>query len=222
MEWAEAGQIAKVLIDDENPVLRIGFEALLNSVPEIEIIPSGRLSRLECVHRYAPDVIVLGAPVPPVEGILELTRIRPASHVVIVTSADDPRLLVGAIEAGAHSCVVYGHFEPHDLVRIILDAARGESYLSPPAMTALVRRLHGAGAAESRRPGLTRREAEIMELIVAGLTNRAIADRLFISEKTVKNHVHNIYKRLKAGGRDHAVARWRDLTRPGGDHPPGT
>jgi two-component system nitrate/nitrite response regulator NarL len=204
-----------VLIDDENPVLRIGFEALLKSVPELEVIPNGRLPRLERVHRYAPEVIVLGARVPPVEEILELARVRPASHIMMVTSADDPRLLVRAIEAGAHSCVVHGHFEPEDLVRIVLGAARGESHRSPPAVTALVRRLHGGGTAETRSPGLTRREAEIMELIVAGLPNRAIADRLFISEKTVKNHIHNIYKRLKADGREHAVARWRDLTRPG-------
>ena len=211
------GRMAKVLIDDENPVLRIGFETLLNSAPEIEVIPGGRSPRPDLVHKYAPDVIVLGAPVPRVEGILELARLRPAPRIVMVTSADDPRLLVGAIEAGAHSCAVHGHFEPPDLVRIILDTAQGESYLSPPVATALVRWLHGGGSVESRRPGLTQREAEIMELIAAGLANRAIADRLFISEKTVKNHIHNIYKRLKADGREHAVARWRDLTaRPAG------
>jgi two-component system nitrate/nitrite response regulator NarL len=189
-------RMAKVLIDDENPVLRIGFEALLNTVPEIEVIRGGRLSRLESVRRYAPDVIVL----------------CPAPRIVLVTSADDPRLLVAAIEAGAHSCAVHGHFEPPELVRIILDTAHGGSYLSPPAVTALVRWLHRGGAPESRRrPGLTQRETEIMELIAEGLANRAIADRLFIAEKTVKNHIHNIYKRLKADGRDHAVARWRDL-----------
>ena len=81
-----ARRMAKVLIDDENPVLRIGFEALLNTVPEIEVIPGGRLSRLESVHRYAPDVIVLGAPVPRVEGILELTRLRPAPRIVLVVA----------------------------------------------------------------------------------------------------------------------------------------
>jgi DNA-binding NarL/FixJ family response regulator len=204
--------MTKVLVDDENPVLRIGFEALLHSVLGVEVIPRGRAPHLESVHRAAPDVVVLGAPVPRVEGILAIARLRPAPRIVVVTSADDPRLLVGAIEAGAHSCAVHGHFEPSDLVRIILDTAQGESYLSPPVVTALVRWLHGGGAAESRRPGLTQREAEIMELIAAGLANRVIADRLFISEKTVKNHIHNIYKRLKADGRDHAVARWRDLT----------
>jgi DNA-binding CsgD family transcriptional regulator len=87
--------------------------------------------------------------------------------------------------------------------------------LSPPVVTALVAWLHNGGGSAARQsrqdPRLTTREIEIMELISAGLNNRRIADRLVISEKTVKNHVHSIYKRLGATGRDHAVERWRKL-----------
>ncbi len=68
-----------------------------------------------------------------------------------------------------------------------------------------------AGRDAAQRPGLTAREAEILELIAAGLTNREIARLLVISEKTVKNHAHQIYKRLGADGREHATARWREL-----------
>ncbi len=185
--------MAKVLIDDENPVLRMGLEALLGTVPELDVVDAD------------PDVVVLGGAVPPLDKIPQFaTRAR----VVVVTSADDPRLLVRAIEAGAHSCLVHGHFQPAELVSVVRDAYRGASRLSPPVVNALVARLHGA--LRTARPGLTQREIEIMELVAAGLCNRAIADRLVISEKTVKNHIHSIYRRLRADSRDHAIARWRE------------
>ena len=81
--------------------------------------------------------------------------------------------------------------------------------LQGPVINALVDTLHGS--LRTARPGLTRREIEIMELVASGLGNRAIAARLVISEKTVKNHIHSIYRRLRANGRAHAIARWREL-----------
>jgi len=189
-----AGIVPKVLIDERNPVLRMGLEALLGAVPGLDVVGVPG----------EPDVVVLGAAEPPLEEIAELAG---GPRVVVLTSADDPRVLARTIEAGAHSCLVHGHFEPADLITVVLDAVRGASHLSPPVVTALVQHLHGARAGRS---GLTQREAEIMELVAAGLGNRAIAARLFISEKTVKNHVHSIYRRLRADGRAHAVARWRE------------
>jgi DNA-binding NarL/FixJ family response regulator len=182
----------------------MGLEALLGAVADVDVV------------RADPDVIVLGA-VAPLGRIAEFRRAavgwghgdKGAPRIVVVTSADDPRVLVRAIEAGAHSCLVYGHFQPAELVAVIRDAARGTFRLSPPVVNALVERLHGS--LRTARPGLTQREVEIMELVAAGLANRAIASRLVISEKTVKNHIHSIYRRLRADGRAHAIARWREL-----------
>ena len=185
--------MTKVLIEDENPVLRMGLEALLSAVAELDVVQA------------EPDVVVLGAAAPPLDKIAEF---RAGPRIVVVTSADDPRVLVRAIEAGAHSCLVHGHFQPAELVSVVRDAARGTSHLSPPVINALVETLHGS--LRTARPGLTRREVEIMELVASGLGNRAIAARLVISEKTVKNHIHSIYRRLRANGREHAIVRWRE------------
>jgi DNA-binding NarL/FixJ family response regulator len=188
--------VPKVLIEEQNPVLRMGLEALLGAVPGLDVLRG----------TGEPDVVVLGAAEPP---LAEIAQRAGGARVVVLTSADDPRVLARTIEAGAHSCLVHGHFELADLVTVVLDAARGASHLSPPVVTALVQHLHGA---QARRAGLTQREVEIMELVAAGLGNRAIATRLFISEKTVKNHIHSIYRRLRADGRAHAIARWRELS----------
>ncbi|WP_370770932.1 LuxR C-terminal-related transcriptional regulator [Actinomadura roseirufa] len=202
----------RVLIVSDNPVLRIGLHSLLRTAPMLDVVGNGtvKLSMAD-VRRHEPDVVVLDASPPPTGDIGALARLRPGARIVAVTAAQDPRLLVGALLAGAHSCLVYGHFEPQSLAGLILSAHRGESHLSGPAVTALVRWLHeGHSAAAPDDPGLTPREVEILELIAAGLTNRQIARRLVISEKTVKNHAHQIYKRLGADGREHATARWQE------------
>ncbi|MFL6055103.1 MAG: LuxR C-terminal-related transcriptional regulator, partial [Actinoallomurus sp.] len=127
--------------------------------------------------------------------------------------AAEPSVLSSAVAAGAHSCVLHGHFAPRDLAEVVVATACGQSHLSAPVVSGLVAWLHGNDSM-SRRPaeaGLTSREIEVMSLITGGLSNRGIADRLFISEKTVKNHVHSIYKRLGVEGREHAIRCWRDL-----------
>ncbi|MGH3239488.1 MAG: LuxR C-terminal-related transcriptional regulator, partial [Spirillospora sp.] len=155
-----------------------------------------------------PDVVLLDASPPSADGIGRLAR--SGARVVAVTAEQDPLVLVQAVAAGAHGCLVYGHFEPHGLADVLVTAVRGESTLSRPVVTALVRWIHDVGGPRTD-PGLTAREAEILELIAAGLTNREIARRLVITEKTVKNHAHQIYKRLGAVDREHATARWLEL-----------
>ncbi|HEU5156677.1 MAG TPA: response regulator transcription factor [Streptosporangiaceae bacterium] len=208
--------MVKVLVIDENPVLGLGVFSLLADNSEIELVdgPLNFRPNVGDLGRYGADVIVFGASPPSIEHIRALARNNFGARLAVLTSTTDPGMLLRVLTAGAHSCVVHGYFEPRALPAAVLATARGESVLSPPAVTALVAWLHrGGSAAEQPKygPRLTTREVEIMELISAGLNNRRIADRLVISEKTVKNHVHSIYKRLGASGRDHAVQRWRRL-----------
>jgi DNA-binding NarL/FixJ family response regulator len=109
---------------------------------------------------------------------------------------------------------VHGHFEQEQLVDAVVGTAAGHAHLSPPAAAALVDLVHAqaeppTGPAAS---GLTPRECEVMELVAAGLTNHEIADRLVISRKTAKNHVHHVYKRLNVDSRMAAVTAWRAIS----------
>ncbi|HEX6473358.1 MAG TPA: response regulator transcription factor [Streptosporangiaceae bacterium] len=208
--------MVKVLVTEENPVLRLGVVSLLRDISEIELVGENLHSRptAEMLRRCAPDVIVLGASPPAIDRIRALARNSFGARLAVLTATTDPGVLLQVLRAGAHSCVVHGHFQPQSLPQAVLATARGESVLSPPVMTALVAWLHrGDEATDQWQPGpsLTTREIEIMELISAGLNNRRIAERLFISEKTVKNHAYSIYKRLGAAGREHAIERWRRM-----------
>ncbi|WP_165975815.1 LuxR C-terminal-related transcriptional regulator [Actinomadura rubrisoli] len=209
------------MIIGDNPVLRIGLHSLLCSVPMLDVVGNAAIGHsMGEVRRHEPDVVLLDSSPPSTANISALARVRHNPRIVVVTAVEEPQALIQALMAGALSCLVYGHFEPEALADVVFAAERGESRLSQPVVNALVRWLHEGRTPESWRhdPGLTPREVEILELIAAGLTNRQIARRLVISEKTVKNHAHQIYKRLGADGRDHATVRWRELnSAPSGD-----
>jgi two-component system nitrate/nitrite response regulator NarL len=205
----------KVLVIDENPVLRLGVLALLADIPELELVgdPANGRSSLDMVREHRPDVILFGANAPDLERMRALVREGAGARIIVLTSTAEPTTLLRILTAGAHSCVVHGHFQPHELADVVVATARGESVLSRPVLSALVMWLHDGGVTGRLQPnpGLTPRQIEIMELISLGFDNRAIATRLGISEKTVKNHVHSIYGRLGADSRDHAIELWRIL-----------
>jgi DNA-binding NarL/FixJ family response regulator len=113
--------------------------------------------------------------------------------------------------AGACGYLVHGEFGPAELADVVTAVARGKCVLSPHAATVLVRRLQQTGVRHHPGAPLTRREREIMTLIADGLSNRQIAQRLVISEKTVKNHIVSIYRRLGVESRGQAIIRWRDV-----------
>lgn len=211
--------MVRALIVDENPVMELGLRSLLNDHPEIEVVggtPNGG-PMADMIHAHGPDVILLSASPPAPDRIRALTRDGHGARVVVLTSMAETAVLLRAVAAGAHSCVLHGHFEPQELAEVVLATARGESRLSDTVVAGLVMWLHGNVSMDPRRPGpgLTPREIEIMDLIGGGLSNRGIAARLVISEKTVKNHVHSIYKRLGADDRDHAIKRWQELKSEG-------
>lgn len=187
---------------ERNPVLLLGINSLLREMPDMRIVTEGQ------------DVAIFG--LADAAGVGEVERLARIGKVIVLTAIDSPVILVNAIAAGAHGCLIYGHFDAKELAVAIDAAVRGQACLSQPAVSALVGWLHGSHRSGPKRSRgyvheLTPREAEIMELIAQGYSNRRIAAQLFISEKTVKNHVHQIYRRLRADGREHAVVRWRDI-----------
>lgn len=201
--------MTRVLVVEQNLIIRLGIHQLLEGAPAVQLIEATASGLITGIEAHAPDVLLLG--LDEALAVRELERVESGStRIVVLTAIDNPAVLVRVLAAGAHGCLVYGHFGRPELVSAIEAAVRGESYLSPPVATAVVAWLHSGRQGRSADQ-LTPREAEIMELISKGYSNRRIAAYLFISEKTVKNHVHQIYRRLKADNRDHAMTRWRDL-----------
>jgi DNA-binding NarL/FixJ family response regulator len=209
--------VLTVLVADGNPLLRLGIRALLETDAEMAIVGEATDSAqaIALTRRHHPDVVLLDAAIPGVGSVATTAFIASLTRVVLLAPSVEPRIVIEAVAAGARGFLVHGQFDSSRLTEVIRGIADGMSYLSPPAAAALVDRCYQRRRAGSGTGSLTKREHEIMELIAGGLSNRDIAERLVIAEKTVKNHVHNIYQRLGAGGREQSVALWRSLVRNG-------
>lgn len=160
------------------------------------------------------DLVVLctGSPAEDVRGV----RLdgAPGGHVLVVSAAVGPDV-VDALRAGADSYLVEGQFSRDELLGAVRTTAAGQSHLSPGALAAVVQRLQGPeplGACSEVLAVLSRREREIMTLVAAGHSNGGIARELFLAEKTVRNHLNSVYRKLAVGSRAEAVITWLGRT----------
>ena len=160
------------------------------------------------------DLVVLrtGAPAEDVRGV----RLGGAAggRVVVVSTVAGPDV-VDALRAGADSYLVEGEFVGDELLAAVRTTAAGQSHLSPAALSAVVRRLQGPeplGACSEVLAVLSRREQEIMTLVAAGHSNAGIARELFLAEKTVRNHLNSVYRKLAVASRADAVITWLGRT----------
>jgi DNA-binding NarL/FixJ family response regulator len=206
---------ARVIIADSNPVLRAGLRAALEQAADIEITAEAGNGEdaVALVREHHPDVLLLDVRMPLPEGSATIRQISPLTRVVMLTCVDDANLAMGAAAAGASGCLLRGEFEPGELIQVVLEAARHQPVPEPYARANGTSSLRaGLGRPVLRRPmGLRPRELEIMGLIAEGLSNRQIAARLVITEKTVKNHICSIYQRFGVTERSQAVRRWREF-----------
>ena len=200
-------QPIRVLMVDDHAMFRAGVRALLESEPDVEIV--GETGDGADAHRLAvslrPDVVLMDLRLGSAGGIdgVEATRRvladAPATAVVVLTSYSTQADLARAMTAGARGYVLKAG-EPDELFRAVRTAAAGGVGLTPEVAAQLVNRL------TAPEPTLSGREVEVIRLVAQGLSNRAIASSLFLTEATVKTHLVRLYRKLGADNRAAAVS----------------
>ncbi|MFF0223996.1 response regulator [Streptomyces sp. NPDC004629] len=196
------GPIGVFLLDDHE-VVRRGVRDLLNDEPDIEVIGEAGTAEqaLARVPATRPRVAVLDVRLPDGDGVTVCRELRsrmPGLACLMLTSFDDEEALLDSIMAGA-SGYVLKQIQGSDLVSAVRTVAAGQSLLDASATTKLMARLRGDRQQEEQPdalPGLTDREREILALVGEGLTNRQIGQRLYLAEKTVKNHISRLLAKL--------------------------
>jgi DNA-binding NarL/FixJ family response regulator len=192
-----------VLIVDDHEVVREGLRLSLSRTPHIRVVgeaPDGNAA-IDLASRRKPHVVIMDVRMPGMDGLdatKALMEREPNTSVLIFTAYSERSLLARGLESGAKGYILKE--APHDtLVRAIEKVAGGDSFIDPALMPAFL-------SGKDREDMLTAREREILQLLADGMSNADVAQRLFISQETVKSHVRHILAKLEADTRTHAVA----------------
>ena len=202
----------RILLVDDHEVVRLGLRTLLSSYNQFEVVGEAGDAQeaLEKTARCRPDIVVMDIRLPGKSGIeatREIVENHPETKVIILTSYADDDLLFDAISAGA-SGYVLKQIGGNDLVRALETVGRGDSMLDPAVTQRVFQRVreNERRAEDETFASLTDQELNILALITEGLTNKEIAARVFLSEKTVRNYVSSILNKLNLSSRAEAAA----------------
>jgi len=200
----------RIVLVDDHEVVREGLRALLDAADGIDVVgEAGTVA--DAVRRVgyeSPDVVVLDVRLPDGSGIEACREIRarwPEVRVLMLTSFADDEALFSSIMAGA-SGYVLKQIKGSDLISSVQRVGRGESLLDPEMTERVFRRIRGDEPDDPLLARLSNQERKILDLIAEGLTNREIAERMFLAEKTVKNYVSNVLAKLDMSRRSEAAA----------------
>ncbi len=200
----------RVLLADDHKVVRAGIRQFLEQNPHLLVIAEASDGQEACqlIEQQNPDVVVLDIQMPKMSGI-EVTRWIRAHHlttgVLILTAYDDDPYVQAVLQAGANGYVMKSA-EPQEIAQGVVDVFNGKSVLDATLAQKLFSRLAKSEDNPVAEP-LTERELEVLTLAGRGLTNKAIAVQLGISDRTVQNHLANIFNKLQAENRTEAVMR---------------
>jgi NarL family two-component system response regulator LiaR len=205
-----------VLIVDDHQVVRLGLQTFLARQPDIAVIgeASSGEEALRLAAEQVPDVVLMDLIMPGMDGVettRNLKQISPGSQVVILTSYHEDEHIFPAIRAGALSYLLKD-VSTADLADAVRKAARGEAVMHPNVAARVMQELRERSQPGALTPSmLSERELEVLRNIAAGYSNAEIAERLVISEHTVKRHVSNILSKLHLADRTQAaVYAWRE------------
>ena len=190
----------KVFLLDDHEIVRRGLRELLEAAGDMEVVAEAGTAEeaLRRVPATSPDVAVLDVRLPDGDGVQVCREIRskmPQVQCLMLTSYADDEALFDAIMAGA-SGYVLKQIRGTELVDAIRKVASGQSLLDPNVTARVLERLRTGSAEDKKLEGLTDQERRILDLLAEGLTNREIADRMYLAEKTVKNYVSNLLAKM--------------------------
>ncbi|MEU4580096.1 response regulator [Nonomuraea sp. ATR24] len=210
--------VPRVLLADDHPVYRDGLRMMLDSTGQVEVVGTAAdgARAVALAAELRPDVVVLDLQMPGLDGLAAAERIlaaAPGTGVLVLSMHEDDDTVLAAMRAGARGYLLKGA-DQTEILRAITAVAGGEVIFGQ-ALAARVSgffaRLAGGDAPRAQPfPQLTAREREVLELIAAGLSNAQIAARLFLSPKTVRNNVSNVFAKLQVADRAQAIIRARD------------
>ncbi len=199
----------RVFLLDDHEIVRRGIKELLEGEPDLVVVGESG-SAQEAARRIPalrPDVAILDGRLPDGSGIdvcREIRSVDPSIKALILTSYDDDDALFAAIMAGAAGYVLK-QVRGNDLVDTVRRVAAGQSMLDPAMTAAVLERVRTGPPKDRELEGLTEQEQKILELIGQGLTNRQIAEKMFLAEKTVKNYVSSMLAKLGLTSRTQAA-----------------
>lgn len=199
----------KVLVVDDHLIVRRGIRALLTTEADIEVVGEATNGReaITQTETLQPDVILMDLVMPEMDGIEAITRItghNPQARIVVLTSFATDEKVFPAIKAGALGYLLKDS-DPEELVQAIHQVHQGESSLHPTIARKLLQELSRPAQRPPTAEPLTEREVAVLKLIAHGLSNQEIADKLVISEATVRTHVSNILGKLHLASRTQAA-----------------
>lgn len=206
----------RIVVADDHVLLRQGLRQVLEMEPDFEVVGEAQDGQqaVEITQALKPDVVLLDITMPRLNGIEAARAIKealPSTGIVMLTIHDSDEYLMEAVAAGINGYVLKD-VEPATLIEAVRSCSRGNGYLHPTVAARVLQRLNqpdsGSEPPVRRRvveEGLTPREFEVLEQLAQGASNRDIADRLYISESTVKNHVTSIFRKLGVADRTQAV-----------------
>jgi DNA-binding NarL/FixJ family response regulator len=210
------GGNARVLVADDHAVFRFGMLAMLANARGFEVVAEASTGE-EVVGKAAevrPDIVLMDIQMPGMNGIeatRKIVQANPEISVVVVTMFGDDDSVFSAMRAGARGYVLKGA-DAEEVTKVLRAVAEGEAYFGPE----IPKRIMGffsspkPAPASETFPELTPREVEVLDLIARSMNNQEIASRLYLSQKTVRNHVSNVFLKLQVAGRAQATVRARE------------